>query len=153
MGAKVTFNPVTYEIEVTVAPVGGITELDFKIDVYSDGKEDWLADSDLAKHEFPIRAIGGDPGAGGTFDPTFFVAAPWKILPHDSDHDLVITGNVFREVGSTLTLRMSRAGRTIIIAQVQTFSAGVTAAALTSDDVWNHTKALTVGKFLSLKDR
>ena len=149
MGAKVTFNPVTHEIQVTLAPTNGITSLDFKIDVYSDGKEDWLADTELAKHEFPIEAVGGNSVPGDKFlDVTFFILAPWQFLPYDANHELLINGNVYRDDGSSIA--KARAGRTITVTLNTTFSAGVS----TNDmayAVWANHQALTLGKFVALK--
>lgn len=152
MGAKVTFNPVDYEIVVTAAPVDGIVSLDFKIDIYSDGKEDWLADVSLTRFQFPIRAVGGDPLPGSkVLDPVFFIAAPWKILPFDADHELVISGNVYREDGAAIA--RSRVGRTVQVTLATTFSAGSSSTSVpgSADEVWAHAKALTVGKFIALK--
>ena len=42
MGQKVTFYPVTQIIQVDIAPVDGVIDLDVKVDLYSDGKEDWI---------------------------------------------------------------------------------------------------------------
>lgn len=153
MGAKVTFDPTTYEIQVTLAPSSGIVTLDFRRDVYSDGKEDWRSTDALAKHAFPIRAVGGDPLPGAlTLDPTFFVAAPWKLLPFDADHELIIVGNVYREDGASIV--KTRAGRTVIATLATTFSAGASGGGggASAEDVWAHIKALTVARFLALKD-
>ena len=58
MGAKVTFDHITRIIQVDQAPtlIDGqqVVELNVKEDVYSDGKEDWLADPvNLRKLRFP----------------------------------------------------------------------------------------------------
>lgn len=148
MAAKVTFDPVTHEINV-VDVGGGIIALDFKVDVYSAGKEDWLADSALAKHTFPLRAAGGDSLPGGlVLDAVFFIASPWKMRPVDRDHQLTIVGNVFREDGENIFL--SRTGRTILVSLTNTFSAGSSVADI-GDAVHGDGRALTVGKFLALK--
>lgn len=140
MGLKVTFNAVDHEIVVTSAPISGVVTLDFKIDIYSDGKEDWIADSSLARHTFPIRAVGGDPLPGSlTLDSTFFLLPPWKIRPYDADHELIVKGNVYREDGATIFL--PRPGRTITATLQTTFSAGAT----------NTATGMTVAQFLSLK--
>lgn len=154
MGAKVTFDPVTFEIEVTAAPSSGVISLDFKVDVYSDGKEDWRVDDELIKQFFPIRAVGGDPLSGSlNLDTVFFLAAPWQILPYDGDHSLEIVGNLFRDVGSSLPLVKARSGRTVLATVLQTFSAGAAASgSLTASQVWDEARALTVGKFLALKE-
>lgn len=62
MGAKVTFNEVTKIIEIDEAPdVDGEVFIDVKTDLYSDGKEDWVANENLRKFQFPISAVGGNP--------------------------------------------------------------------------------------------
>jgi len=154
MGAKVTFDPTTYEIQVTLAPSSGIITLDFRRDIYSDGKEDWRVIDALSKHAFPIRAVGGDPLPGSlALDPTFFISAPWRILPYDADHELIVVGNVYREDGASIV--KTRPGRTIIATLATTFSAGASGSGSgggsSADDVWAHAKALTVGKYLGLK--
>ena len=153
MGLKVTFNPIDHLIEVTTAPVSGIVTLDFQVDVYSDGKEDWLTDLNLAKHQFPVRVVGGDPLPGGlALDATFFLAPPWKIYPYDADHELVINGNVFSEDGSGIAT--GRAGHTISVRLISTFSAGASGGSgsgTTADEIWAHTQALNIGRFIALK--
>ena len=141
MGAKVTFDLTAFEILVTQAPVDGIVTLNFKIDVYSDGKEDWLTDPVLPRSLFPIRGVGGDPVPGGAMlDPTFFIAAPWKIRPYDADHELIVVGNVYRDDGVSIFL--PRDSRTIVTTLVTTFSAGASvgdiAAAVLDAQLSNH---------------
>lgn|SRR3990167_690263 len=149
MGVYVTFNPIDYLIEVTKVPVAGASSLDFKIDIYSDGKEDWRTTDALAKHTFPIRAVGGDPLPGSlTLDPTYFILPPWRILPYDVDHELTISGNVFREDG--LPISAPRAGRSITLRVASTFSAGASPSDI-ADAVHGDGRALTVGKFIALK--
>ena len=127
MGAKVTFDLSVFEIIVTLAPVDGVVSLNFKVDVYSDGKEDWLTDPELAKVLFPISAVGGNPIPGGMYlDSTFFIAAPWKIRPYDADHELIVSGNVYRDDGASVFL--TRPGRTIITTLSTTFSASASAS-------------------------
>lgn len=152
MGVKVTFDPVEHQIVVTQAPTSGIVSLDFAVDVYSDGKEDWLSDTALARHEFPIRAVGGDPLPGSKIlDATYFIKAPWKVLPYDANHELIISGNVYREDGASIST--ARSGRTVTVTLSTTFSAGATSSGggADADAIWAHNKALTVGKFLGLK--
>jgi hypothetical protein len=105
MGQKVTFDPVARVITLDVAPVliGGdlIVDIDVAIDLYSDGKEDWQATESLRRLEFPLRAVGGDPLAGGKkLGSTFFIASDWKIAPHESSHRLRVEGNFYSEDGS-----------------------------------------------------
>lgn len=102
MAAKVTFNPTTKIITVTQAPVGGIVSVDVKIDLYSDGKEDWKSDANLTKFRFPIRAVGGDPLPGNKFlGSTFFLLYGWKIRPYEASHTMNVNGNLYTEDGSS----------------------------------------------------
>ncbi len=102
MAAKVTFDAINKIIQVTIAPVGGVVTLDVKIDIYSDGKEDWLASSVLSKRKFPVRAVGGDALPGSkTLGSTFFLLYGWKIRPYESSHTLYINGNLYSEDGSS----------------------------------------------------
>ena len=102
MGAKVTFDPTTKIIQVTEAPIGGVVNLDVKVDLYSDGKEDWRASATLFKYRFPIRAVGGDPLPGAkALGSTFFLAPGWTIRPYEADHRLIVNGNLYVEDGSS----------------------------------------------------
>jgi hypothetical protein len=102
MGAKVTFNEITKVIEITQAPdVNGDINISVKADLYSDGKEDWVANENLRKFYFPIEAIGGNPLPGAKdLGTTFFLASDWKIQPYGADHRLIIDGNLYAEDGS-----------------------------------------------------
>lgn len=102
MGVRVTFDPTTKIIQVTEAPVGGVVNLDVKVDLYSDGKEDWRASASLFKYRFPIRAVGGDPLPGSkALGSTFFLAPGWTIRPYEADHRLIVNGNLYVEDGSS----------------------------------------------------
>ena len=149
MAAKVTFDPVNRQIVVTVAPTAGVVTIDFAADVYSAGKGDWLTDSTLSRIVFPIRPVGGDALPGGLkYDSTFFLKAPWKVLPYDADHELIMIGNVFTEDGSQFAT--ARPGRTTTVRIVSTFSAGASATDI-ADTVHSDVRALTVGKYIALK--
>lgn len=99
MGVKVTFDPVDRHIHVTQAPVNGRIVLNIKQDVYSDGKEDWLATPALHGLKFPIRPIGGDLIPGGVIGDTYVVEGGWTIAPYEADHELVLDGNIFAVSG------------------------------------------------------
>lgn len=99
MGAKVTFNATTRRIEVTQAPdVNGVIRLNVKVDIYSDGKEDWLADADLQKMQFPVDALGGNPTPEGVLGDSYILRYGWRIQPYEADHTLIIDGNLFPEI-------------------------------------------------------
>ena len=106
MGAKVNFDAANKLIIVTSAPVlengDWVIDIDVKIDIYSDGKEDWLASSFLMGFEFPVRSVGGDPLPGSKeLGATFFIASDWKIRSYEADHILRLNGNVYSEDGTS----------------------------------------------------
>lgn len=97
MGAKVTFDPLTRIITVTQAPdVNGDIFLDVKVDLYSDGKEDWVANENLRRLAFPVVSVGGNPLPGAkSLGATFFLASDWKIKPYEASHRLTVNGNLY----------------------------------------------------------
>lgn len=61
---------------------------------------DWVASSDNAKYEPAFRQVGGDDLGGGLFIPFyFFLMNGWRVRPMESNHLLVISGNLFVEGG------------------------------------------------------
>lgn len=75
----------------------GVTELDVKVDLYSDWKE-WSLLSDNLKYEPAFRAVGGDPISDTrNLGATFFLINGWRIRPDEADHRLIITGNLFTD--------------------------------------------------------
>jgi hypothetical protein len=91
--AKVTFDGDNKLILVN----NGITELDVKIDLYSDWKE-WVVLSDNSKYEQAMRSVGGDPLTGTqNLGATFFLMNGWRIVPYSGDHRLTITGNLYTD--------------------------------------------------------
>jgi len=114
MAAKVNFNYTSKIIEVTQTPElevdsgessatgQWVVDIDVKIDIYSDGKEDWLSDPTLNKFNFPVRAIGGQELPGekklGT---TFFLDYGWRIRPYEGNHVLRVNGNLYTEEGDS----------------------------------------------------
>jgi len=102
MAAKVTFDSATKIITVTQAPdVDGFVDLDVKADLYSDGKEEWLADATLNKFRFFMQAIGGQEKPGGYVGTTFFLKYGWKLRPYEASHTLRISGNLYTDDGSS----------------------------------------------------
>lgn len=96
MAAKVTFDAVNRLIIVN----DGVTELDAKIDLYSDAKKTWKEDTTLNKLRLPFRTIAGDPLPGGLIVGAYFFLqnqAGWRIRPHEADHELIIIGNLYPE--------------------------------------------------------
>ena len=72
---KVTFDPFLSLIIVNE----GVTELDIKLDVYSDSKE-WLRAGNNSAYLPPSRATGSDPIPGGFTGATFFLINDWKLV-------------------------------------------------------------------------
>lgn len=106
MAQYVTFNYNTKYIEITKAPVlegaAWVIDIDFKIDIYSDGKEDWNADTEFQKFDYPVSAVGGEPLPGSKkLGSTFFISPDWKIKPYEGDHTLRINGNLYSEDGES----------------------------------------------------
>jgi hypothetical protein len=106
MGEKVEFDEINKIINITLAPdVNGDIFIDVKTDLYSDGKEDWVANENLRKFRFPISAVGGNPLPGSKeLGSTFFLASDWKIKPYNASHRLTVNGNLYSEDGSDLFL-------------------------------------------------
>jgi len=106
MGAKATFNSITRIIKLTEAPtlIDGeqVVELDVKIDLYGDQKEDWLANpTTLRKVRPPFSVIGGQTTPTGSAGNTFFQRSDWKIEPYDASHILRISGNLYSDDGKS----------------------------------------------------
>lgn len=103
MGEKVSWFPLTKIVQVTQAPdISGEVAFDVEIDLYSDGKEDWVASGELNKWKFPVEAIGGQDLPGekelGT---TFFLNYGWKIRPYESTHVFNVNGNLYTDAGDS----------------------------------------------------
>lgn len=132
MGEKVTFNSVTKRITVTEAPdVNDEIYIDVKTDLYSDGKEDWVASEALRKVTFPISAVGGNPLPGSKeLGSTFFIRSDWKICPYEASHRLVINGNFYSQDGEdpfldtvgTYTVRIMQQVSSLVDSTVQQLS-------------------------------
>lgn len=77
MGVKVVYDGSTYTIKVK----SGVTDIDAKVDLYSDAKEDWVNQVDNLHHfPFPFVVIGGNSIGGGQFAPSYyFLQYPWVI--------------------------------------------------------------------------
>lgn len=78
-----------------------VTELDAKVDLYSDWKE-WVltSGSDNAKYLPAFRTTGGDELPGGQFvSGYFFLTNGWRIRPYEGDHGLTVAGNLFVDGG------------------------------------------------------
>ena len=121
MGAKATAHPDTRIIELTEAPVGGRATIDVVTDIYSDLKEDWLADTALQALKFPMRSFGPSQGSA-QIGPYVFIdnISGWRMQPYDDDYTLTTIGNLVGESdvqGIFVPLWIPRPGRTIRLAE------------------------------------
>jgi len=94
---KVTFDGINKIILVNE----GITELDFRVDVYSGWKE-WVTDPNQTNSRYleALSVIGGDPLPGDrVLGTTFFLENGWRMRTWEGDHELTVTGNVFTRTG------------------------------------------------------
>lgn len=67
---------------------------------------DWLLESDNAKYGPIFRQVGGDDlGSGLYIPPYLFLQSGWRVRPMETDHDLVIDGNLFVEGGGVPVVR------------------------------------------------
>ena len=79
----------------------GVTELDFREDVYSAWKE-WIKDPNQqnAQYELALSATGGDPLPGSrALGTTYFIENDWRMRTWEGDHELTVTGNFFTRAG------------------------------------------------------
>ena len=150
MGEKVQFDELNKIINIILAPdVNDEVFIDVKEDLYSDGKEDWIANENLRKFYFPITAVGGNPLPGSkALGSTFFLASDWKIRPYNASHRLTINGNLYAQDGSdpfldtigTFTVRIMQQVSSLVDSTVQqlteieyaSFNGGVTVDVLSS---------------------
>lgn len=121
MGIKANFNVATRNVELLEAPVNGVASIDFRVDLYSDAKEDWRINANGERgHRFPFvtAETAGDLLPGGKEEPIFYRLRNgeegWRILPFDADHDLTITGMAF-PLEPLNRMVAPRAGRTILV--------------------------------------
>jgi hypothetical protein len=100
VGEKATFNPLTQRIHIH----SGELEIDVKVDLYSDAKEDWKDPATgFSKFEFPFTVSGGEPTVAGQFiNPYFFMIEDWHLQPFEADHELTLVGNLFRTLGGSV---------------------------------------------------
>jgi hypothetical protein len=94
---KVTFDGPNKLILVNA----GETDLDFRLDVYSNWKE-WVhsPNHNNSKYDEAISVVGGDPLPGNrVLGSTFFLENGWRFRTWDGDHILTVTGNLFTREG------------------------------------------------------
>ena len=169
MANKVNFDIVNKIIQVTIPPSPeGVVELDIKIDVYSDGKEDWLANSSLRKRPFPIIPVGGNVLPNSRqLGSTFFLYSDWKIRPYEADHTFKVTGNLYSVDGTSPFTHTIGSYNVLLEQHVSslvdsTLNIDAIASGVWDEPLHNHNtigsfghfiqnKLLTVVKFLGLK--
>ena len=82
----------------------GVTELDFREDVYSAWKE-WLLDPTQINLKWieAISVVGGDPLPGNRqLGTSYFLENGWRMRTWEGDHELTVTGNVFTREGDSV---------------------------------------------------
>ena len=78
----------------------GETDIDVKVDIYSDWKEWMLLESNMGFLP-AVRTIGGEPTVGNqSIGATFFLINGWKIRTWEGDQRLIVVGNLYSEDGS-----------------------------------------------------
>lgn len=127
---------------------------------------DWVATSDNIKYLPAFSSVGGDDLGGGILIPAYyFLENGWRVRPMESNHTLVITGNLFVSGGgdpvvSTLGV-FNVLTKLVVPVQAQavstTGSSGTypstsdIATAVRNEMSAEISKLLTVAKFLALK--
>lgn len=152
MAQHVTFDIVNKLIIVTQLPTlinGELTVvLDFKIDIYSDGKKDWQSNLSLRRRPFPIRPTGGDelPGAK-SLGSTFFLDPDWKIQPYNASHRFIVSGNIYSEDGTSPFNSTIGDFNVFFELEVSSLTTDITSAAggASAAEVWAYTNRLLTG--------
>lgn len=161
----ITFDPAAYRIILDTANVSAAQ-------IWS-AWVDWLAVSDNSKYLPAMRQVGGDDlGSGLLIPPYIFLLNGWRVRPMESNHTLIITGNIFVDGGGvpvvqTLGAYNVSAQFTVPVqAQAYLTGGGVGTVQEVRDAVWSaditsytlgsaghylRNKVLSVAKFLGLK--
>jgi len=103
------FHKVTFDGPNKLILIGyGITDIDIKVDIYSDWKE-WAELRDNLKYEAALRTVGGDPTVGSAFlGSTYFLINGWRIRTWEGNHELNMDGNLFVDGGGSLFVNTLR---------------------------------------------
>lgn len=102
------YHKVTFDAENRLILVNdGVTELDWKVDVYSAWKEWMRLENHYENPAVPpaLRAIGGDDitsDGSRKVGTTFFLTNGWRLKPWGGDYRLSILGNVYTEEGEPI---------------------------------------------------
>lgn len=126
----------------------GVTEVDFRVDVYSAWKE-WklINEVDNLKYLEAISVVGGDPLPGNRLlGASYFLENGWRMRTWEGDHELTVTGNVFTREGDplfvstlnpwTITINLNTSTIVEIIQPETSLSAGDITSIV--DAVWNN---------------
>lgn len=115
-------------------------------DVYSRWKQ-WMLIGDNSKY-LPAFAnsVGGDPlGSGTTLGAYIFLQNGWVVRPHEADHTLIATGNLFPIPDTASVFTPTLGDFTVqIVQQVSSLTQSVLVntggggSTLTAEDVWNY---------------
>lgn len=117
----------------------GTTELNVKIDLYSDWKEFSLT-SDNAKYLQAFSTTGGDTLDTGVYlGDYYFLENGWKIRPYEGNHVLTVTGNLFSRDGLSPFVSTLGAYNVSIRSKYSslTQTAGSGGSGATANDIWN----------------
>lgn len=79
----------------------GITEINFKVDVYSNWKE-WVLMRENSAYEQAFTAVGGDTTTTGKLGTTYFLENNWQIRTWEGDHKLTVDGNIYTRAGTPI---------------------------------------------------
>lgn len=116
----------------------GVTSLNVVVDLYSDAKEDWLANTLLNKFKFPLLAIGGQAiGGGQIISPYIMLRYGWKVRPHEANHTLTVAGNLITDDESTPYASVLGNYQVIIKSIVSSNSLTASGVGLTTTDLSN----------------
>lgn len=95
---KVTFDGINKLILINE----GETNIDVKVDMYSDWKE-WARTEDNLKYLPAFNTVGGESiVTGQKLDVTYFLINGWKIKPYQGTYDLNLIGNIFDVDGGSI---------------------------------------------------
>lgn len=115
MAAKFTYDLANKLIIIN----SGVTSIDAVIDLYSDWKEDVLADAQLAGMDEIFRVTGGDvTGPGRTVSAQVFLRNDlgWRIRGPEEDTEIEIVGNLRPEDTGTAVFVPTLGGYTVLFA-------------------------------------
>jgi hypothetical protein len=136
------YDPVTRIIQVVRSPTSGLVTIDVVRDVYSDAKEQWLADPALRRLRFPYTVIGGEPIAPGIDVGTYVfldVDAGWRIRPFEADHEARYLGNLY-PANPDLSMFVSTLGDFTVVTAMERSSLSqviATGGPAPGDSVWS----------------